>query len=938
MQPAATDRPVCLTRRSFLTAAAGVSAASVAAPLLGPLAHAARAAGPALGAPPSEGVRLPSAVFGGELQYFRMSPSDIPARLELCRRAAFNVIQTYVPWNVHEFTRGRIDFRGHTHPVLPDDHLDEYQEQTPPEELQSGGVNGRAGMLCNTNLVRFLEQCHRMGFAVILRPGPFISDEWRNGGLPDWFLGQAPPEAFAYGPDGTPLTPGAPNGSYPEANLTGGQTLFYFPTLSYASEYYLAAARRWLRAFARFVTPWLASRGGPVVAIQVDDETCFFYRFGPFEVDYNPAMLTRYRRAARAAPPRGWPAPRGGVGALRPAVTWQRFKAAQIGRYLATLRDDLRQAGVDVPITHEMELILAPPADLAVDAGAVLLNPELYPGGIGPETMPFTELAANAARAAQRNRVNVWSAEQESEILLSYLLLGEGVLGGIQFDYTDGVTTGQVPGHARFGRALRTAGRLIADARRRADVAVVWNNSLTRFPYHAERWGFGTDVRRAIEQHVPALATVLLRAGLAFDLLDVEAAHASDFDPEMYPTVFLAAADVLPREAQRNLVSYVRAGGRLVCWPAPPRLDENLRRCTILADACYGEPAGRFDARDGQEIELLGRRVKTWRGVQTYRVSSRARVIARSASGPCGYRRRVGRGEALLLGSWLAADWAPGRAGSILEKQAVPGTTSPAQTAELARQMARRRFGAAAANMVSQPFPGGPPQELLVYAYENQRRGGDVISGGALAYWDGQNVVGLFEVNTTTETPELSRIPHHPIGPATVRAARTLASVRPHVTTSDDRIQARLLDAPVPGVATVMAANRWPDPVRFTVSAAVGSHEVRLPLAGSLTLPPKSAILLPIGYPVGHGVTVLQAAAQLLHAQTGDRRATLELWTHGRGDVLVRLPAPAARVWLGHRRLRLSHRSPARAGAAVVSGRTVHVELGGGDHKLVLEW
>ena len=38
------------------------------------------------------------------------------------------MIQTYVPWNVHEFIPGQLDFEGQTQPVLPDDHLDEYTE------------------------------------------------------------------------------------------------------------------------------------------------------------------------------------------------------------------------------------------------------------------------------------------------------------------------------------------------------------------------------------------------------------------------------------------------------------------------------------------------------------------------------------------------------------------------------------------------------------------------------------------------------------------------------------------------------------------------------------------------------------------------------------------------------------------------------------------
>ena len=873
-------------------------------------------------------VALDSAVFGGECQYFRMSASAVPARLALCREAAFTVVQTYVPWNVHEWLPGRLDFEGRTHPVLPDDHLDEYQEQTPDEELQSGGIGGRAGILCNTDLAGFLTECRKLGLSVILRPGPFISDEWRNGGLPDWFLNEAPPDMYMYGPDGTPLTPGAPNGSYPESNLTGGQTLFYFPSPSYASAHYLAGARRWLQAFAAFLRPWLVTNGGPVIALQVDDETCFFYRFGPFEVDYNPATLKGFRRATGLSAPRAWPRAGGNVSKLRPALAWQAFKGDQVGRYLGVLRDDLRAAGMDVPINHEIELSLAPPADIADDAASVLVNPEFYPGGSGPEVMPLIELTAGAVRAAQRHTLNVWGAEMESDILKFNLLIGEGIIGGIPFNYTDGVGDGDVVSRGRLGRTLRTAGGLLTRSRRRADVAIVWDNSLTRAPYESQRWGFRGDVRRTIEQHVPALAALLLRAGLAFDLLDVEAAAPEDYDPSRYPTIFLVAADILPRAAQRNLVEYVRRGGRLVCWPAPPALDERLEPCTTLADACYPERRCAFHQEDAQEVEILGHPATTWRGVQTYSLSPSARVIATRDGLACGYERRLGRGHALLLGTWLAADCVPGRAGAILESQQLPSGTSEAAALAAARTMASRRLGGGAAPLVPNLLPGGPARELLVYDYANERRGGEVISGGALAYWDGQNVVGLVELNTTTSGRGLTRIPYHPLEPAHVRAVTALAAVQPHVAVSDRRVQARLLTARPSGTATVMAANRWDREVRVVLETEVDGRRFRLPSRGSLSLPAGTGLLVPIGYELGRGVRLVQATAQLTGFTMAGRRAILELWAPAGGEAVVKLPSPPASARLDGRSVAIERR-----------GRgIVRVRIPSGDHRLSLSW
>jgi hypothetical protein len=575
-----------------------------------------------------------------------------------------------------------------------------------------------------------------------------------------------------------------------------------------------------------------------------------------------------------------------------------------------------------------MELILGPPADLADDGRATLLNPELYPGGSGPEVIPLIELTAQAARAAQRNQLNVWSAEQDTDVLLSYLLIGEGIIGGIPFDYTDGVADSDVADRRRLGNALRTAGGLLTHARRRADVAVIWDNSLTRAPFDSQQWGFLTDVRRAIEQHVPALATLLLRSGLGFDLLDVEAARAADFDPSVYPTVFLAATDILPRAAQQVLVAYVRRGGRLVCWPAPPTLDEHLAPCAVLADTCYPERPLTLYPDDAQQIRLLGTTVTVWRGVQTYALSHHAVPVATRDGQACGYSRRLGKGEALLLGTWLAADCVPGRAGSILEQQQLSSGTSSTAVAAAARAMIAKRLGTRAAALVSDSQPGGDPQELLVYEYGNERRGGDVISGGALGYWDGQNVVGMVEVNTTESGRAAAQIPYHPIEPAHIRAVRSLAATTPHVTVSDQRVQARLLTAPTPGTATVVAANRWDTDARVVLRVRLDGRRIRLPSTGSLSLPAGTAVLMPIGYELGHGAAIVSASVQLTGASVSPNDLTLELWTPAGGAVILELPEPPSSATLDGKPLQTRQR-----------GRhNVQVTIPAGDHALTLDW
>src|SRR5580704_6543542 len=185
---------------------------------------------------------------------------------------------------------------------------------------------------------------------------------------------------FELGPDGSALGPGFPF-SPPLSTVTGGSTLYYFSSPSYASTMYMDAVQKWLTTFTESLRDgkWLTTQGGPVAAVQVDDESCFFYRFGPFEVDYNPAMLARWAEYSGGQPaPRAWPPQSGGITSLRPAFERQRFKSGQVADYLGTLARYLTAAGLDVPNNHELEQRMCPPTDLALVARQVILNGEYY--------------------------------------------------------------------------------------------------------------------------------------------------------------------------------------------------------------------------------------------------------------------------------------------------------------------------------------------------------------------------------------------------------------------------------------------------------------------------------------------------------------------------------------------------------------------------------
>lgn len=86
------------------------------------------------------------------------------------------------------------------------------------------------------DLPRFLRLAADHGLYVLLRPGPYICGEWEGGGLPSWLLAE------------------------PEIRLRTGDPR------------YMRAVSDYFAALLPTVLPYLGSRGGPVLAVQVENE------------------------------------------------------------------------------------------------------------------------------------------------------------------------------------------------------------------------------------------------------------------------------------------------------------------------------------------------------------------------------------------------------------------------------------------------------------------------------------------------------------------------------------------------------------------------------------------------------------------------------------------------------------------------------------------
>jgi beta-galactosidase len=97
-------------------------------------------------------------------------------------------------------------------------------------------VQGSYSFEGHLDVAEYVRTAARAGLRVVLRPGPYVCAEWDLGGLPAWLLA------------GEPVA------------------------LRTTDERYMQPARRWLKRLGEELAPLQASRGGPIFAVQLENE------------------------------------------------------------------------------------------------------------------------------------------------------------------------------------------------------------------------------------------------------------------------------------------------------------------------------------------------------------------------------------------------------------------------------------------------------------------------------------------------------------------------------------------------------------------------------------------------------------------------------------------------------------------------------------------
>jgi beta-galactosidase len=292
-------------------------------------------------------------LFSGTFHYWRSAREDWGAIFDQIKVLGFSVVETYVPWAIHEVREGEFDF---------------------------GKMDDRK------DLDAWLTLAGQKGIKVLLRPGPCINSELPDFGYPERILHD--PAYYALDSNGAPVV------------LSHQTTSFAVP--SYANEKLFEQFDAFLADLAPIVQKHLHPHGC-VVAVQVDNELGYFFRTGAYDMDYSAPALKlwahfldlKYRKVSELN--KAWgvklasfeeaPAPRRNhstdLKQLRACLDWVESKEYQILWALTRLAEMYRARGLgSVPFFHNFYGPYTTPynvAEIEADAGIDFCGLDSYP-------------------------------------------------------------------------------------------------------------------------------------------------------------------------------------------------------------------------------------------------------------------------------------------------------------------------------------------------------------------------------------------------------------------------------------------------------------------------------------------------------------------------------------------------------------------------------
>jgi hypothetical protein len=476
--------------------------------------------------------------------YNRIPRDEWGASLAKLKQMGINTVDLYIAWNWHEPEEGKLDFDGRSNP--------------------------------RRDVKGLLEMIDEMGFAIIVRPGPVILNEWRNGGYPDWLLSR--PE---YRMNETARL----DGHYPPLCSLSPINSEEASKQWLANETHLRYTRRWFADVMReLLKDRQATNGGNVIAIQLDDDQ---------------------------------------------AINRANYNGPIFWKYMNTLAGYLREAGATVPLYLN-------PTDMRVSAAGAphnigVMGQWYFNFGSDPalrwedtatlqfytETLktqphfPPMIIEYQAGWYGRGDDTYAKTADPTNTLLSSRVMIGHGLRGLNYFPVQDTLYPAgyEVPWANHYytwesalnlerrersrasavhrnGRLIAGLGKELAGAHKAADIGLVYpissDDQVALTPEQIMRI---SRAQMQVQQYCQLNQISVEYIDLEFQPLEHLKRHQALLIPEAR----------LSQIAQRKLVDYVNSGGILICTPAWPQGEiikelANKPRVITLPDFWRGIP------------------------------------------------------------------------------------------------------------------------------------------------------------------------------------------------------------------------------------------------------------------------------------------------------------------------------------------------------------
>ncbi len=540
----------------------------------------------------------PISMYSGSYQYWRVEPRLWGDILEKVKGMGFSMIETYMPWSVHETAPGVFDFG----------------EGDPSRDVG-----------------RFLDACASHGVRVLARPGPHINAEMTYFGYPERLF--ADEDLLMRTALGAPAILPAPPAM--------------FPCPCYHHPRFLSEVDTYFKALAEHVAPRLYPEGS-VIAIQVDNECAKFGRAHPFDTDYSEYSVLLYRRwleekyggveALNERYHSGYPSfdlvdpPRkfdcGSKERLPYYLDWIAFGEHYVLESLRSVGGLLRDSFGDgvpffhnYPVTRPMSPLDMPGAEAFLDWQGVDAYPTREQYHTLRRGMKYTSAVSRLPHLAEFCSGSIYYSFPLSladQALTTWTAVMHGIRGinfymivererwygspvkndGTEREdrytfYTEFLSDvkrlgleDMVPRRDVLLLSIRDYERLLAGS----ILPTVNSTIVGEFGGGAapdlwasrEKFGLSESVATRYARLCSFWYWTLTSVGAHFALGDSECGPGA-FDP--YRLVIAPTFEFMDATLQEKLLSYVRGGGTLLVGPRAPEVDSAMKPCALLAES-----------------------------------------------------------------------------------------------------------------------------------------------------------------------------------------------------------------------------------------------------------------------------------------------------------------------------------------------------------------